>query len=60
MSFLGILLSLVASIGLIMQIMIVQTVSTFANGFRSWISNNLCIVNIIYAKKESKTRANGP
>ena len=25
--------------------------STFANGFRSWLSNDLCIVNIIYAKK---------
>ena len=29
---------------------------TFANGFRSWISNKLCIVNIIYAK----TRVYGP
>ena len=54
MSFLGILLSLVGSIGLILQIMIVQNVSTFANGFRSWISNKLCIVNIIYAKKSQK------
>ena len=33
--------------------------SNFDSGYRAWISDRLCIVNIMQ-KKESKTRANGP
>ena len=33
--------------------------SNFDSGYRAWISDKLCIVDIMQ-KKESKTRANGP
>ena len=32
----------------------------FANAFRPWISNKLCIVNIIYAKKRAKAQVYDP